>query len=269
MNKSLRPQCVAHLVSTSASDDAAYVALHDLARILLAHKGTRVIGGHMVSLIAAAFPSAGFVERRTNDADAGIPIHIASTGMIHAELVAFGYEAVSGNHYERIVGPEPHPAIDLLIPSHSDKFGPAVVGGRAFDATPGLGLVVDNENGIDIEANMTLRNGLVLQAAVTVPTIETAFIVKCFAWKDRHTHTLKDAIDIWNLLAVLDEHDASSLGGWTLQGSQRLGSRGRAQVIAGEIAMWCDGGKLVSASGVDSRRLAVLIRKHVALSAPL
>lgn len=263
-----RIQKQAFLVATSAADDASYLALEDLASVLASHPGTRIVGGHMVSLLAAAFPSPNLVERRTNDADAGIPVELAGSGTIHEELVANGYAATSGNSYEKRRESLPSPSIDLLIPAFSGTFGSVEVGGRAFDASPGLGLVVGNENGLDIEAFMTLRDGTERRAAVTVPTLEVAFVVKAYAWRDRYPVTIKDAIDLFNLLAIIDHHGADAVGGWKLSAPQPSGSRREAQQIAEQAAIWADSGRLSKASGVDPRRFAVLLRKHVAKAKP-
>jgi len=263
-----RIQKQAFLIATSAADDASYLALDDLASVLASHPGTRVVGGHMVSLLAAAFPSPNLVERRTNDADAGIPVELAGSGAMHGELVANGYAATSGNSYEKRRESLPSSTIDLLIPAFSGTFASIEVGGRAFDASPGLGLVVDNENGIDVEASMTLRDGTELQTAVTVPTLEAAFVVKAYAWRDRHPVTIKDAVDLSNLLAILDHHGAEAVGGWKLSTPQSSGTRQEAQQIAEQAATWADSGRLSKASGVDPRLFAVLLRKHVARMGP-
>jgi predicted nucleotidyltransferase len=251
-------------VATSAADDASYMALDDLAAVLAPYPGTRVVGGHMVALLAAAFPSPNLVVRRTNDADAGLPIELAATGAIHEVLIANGYVATSGNSYTRSRASLPSLTIDLLVPAFSGTFGSVEVGERAFDASPGLALVVDNENGIDMSASMTLRDGEELQVAVTVPTLEAAFVVKAYAWRDRHPLTIKDAIDLFNLLAILDHHGGDAVGGWKLSTPQASGTRREAQQIAAQAASWADSGRLSKASGVDARLFAVLLRKHVA-----
>ncbi len=60
----------AHLIATSATDDAAFEALIDLSGVIAGHDETAIIGGHMVTVLSAAFPAPGLVERRTQDADA-------------------------------------------------------------------------------------------------------------------------------------------------------------------------------------------------------
>lgn len=48
----------AHLIATSATDDAAFEALIDLSGVIAGHDETAIIGGHMVTVLGAAFPDA-------------------------------------------------------------------------------------------------------------------------------------------------------------------------------------------------------------------
>ena len=120
-------------VATSNADDAAFLALEDVARITEGLDDVRVVGGHMVGLLLTAFPVAGAIIRRTADADAAISTAIAAFGQIHHELISASYEDTSGNHYTK--GPL---EIDLLVPSGTGEFVRAEHGGRGFDAAPGL-----------------------------------------------------------------------------------------------------------------------------------
>jgi hypothetical protein len=64
--------------ATSVADDLGYVALADLARAL---GGTtedyRVIGGHMVTVLAARWQLGHDLYRETGDVDLGIPPIVA------------------------------------------------------------------------------------------------------------------------------------------------------------------------------------------------
>jgi hypothetical protein len=91
----------AFLVAVSAADDAAFLALRDLSETLGDEEDTGIIGGHMVSLLTAGFPSPGLVARRTNDADGGIPKALARSGEIHERLLARGYRPTNSNRYVR------------------------------------------------------------------------------------------------------------------------------------------------------------------------
>jgi hypothetical protein len=105
---------VAHTIATGPEDDAAYRALYDLAGMLAIDPDARIVGGYMVGMIAAAFPSPGFVDRRTGDADAGISLTLAAGGALHEALKAAGYHAESGNRCAFGDPPE-QKVIDLLV----------------------------------------------------------------------------------------------------------------------------------------------------------
>ena len=252
----------AHLISTTDEDDASYVALGDLALVLSRHPGTKIIGGHMISLIAAAFPSPGLIERRTGDADAGIPVQLAEAGEIHEELVAVGYEAESGNRYVKTGYDNPKPTIDLLIPTFSGRFGDEVRGDRAFNTMPGLVLAL--AHGLDIAAHVTYRNGTEVTIETFVPTVESAVILKAYAYSDRLA--VKDVVDLSNLLHILDEHGAEKVGGWRLNETDLGGARGDAVANLHRLAARLDAGRFDQVRGLDPRKIAVLVRRHVARS---
>lgn len=251
-----RPQ--AHVVSTSATDDAAYESLTDLSTLLAGHEETMVIGGHMVSLICAAFPSPGLIERRTGDADAGIPVELADTGALHDGLLELGYIPNGGNRY--IKGDvEPQPTIDLLIPSQTDRFGDEKAGGRAFNAMPGLALAMNPR--LELDVHITYRNGVESSVVVMVPGIEAAVVLKAFAWRDRHHQTEKDGIDLSNLFAVLAHHGAEALGGWRLNEPDLRANRRHAAAILHRLAdLW---EVKPPRAAVDARALISRIRTQV------
>ncbi len=209
----------AHLVSVSAADDAAFVALRDLSAVLQNEEETGIVGGHMVSLLTAALPSPGFVPRRTNDADGGIPKALASSGAVHDRLLALGYEPLGGNRYVRTGGGEQ--ALDILVPNLEVRLGTETLGGRRFDSMPGLGMALAARLPIDVFA--TLSSGEELQFSTHVPSVEGAVILKAYAWAGRHAP--KDAVDLHNLFRIVESHDAAAIGGWRLDGSPPVGAR--------------------------------------------
>lgn len=121
--------------SSSRADDHAFLALGDVARITQDLEETRVVGGLMVMLLTEAFPARGFVTRRTADVDTAISVTLAHSGELHERLTGADYVASNGNRYVR-----DGRVIDLLVPSGTSKFGSAELGGRGFDAAPGLQL---------------------------------------------------------------------------------------------------------------------------------
>ena len=248
---------VAHTIATGPEDDAAYRALYDLAGMIAIDPDARVIGGHMVGMIAAAFPSPGFIDRRTGDADAGIPIALAAGGEMHEALEAAGYDAESGNRYVSGDPPE-QKVIDLLVPTFGDKFTSDERGGRRFDAMPGLPLAMSGV--ILIEAHMTLLDGTELVCDVPVPTIEAAVILKAYAWRGRWVQTSKDTIDLSNLLHVVEAHGTEAVGGWRLNEEGVTGARGDAVVILTDLASKVRSGRATPPS-VDQRKFEVLLRR--------
>ncbi|MFB8188116.1 hypothetical protein ACFC14_02255 [Microbacterium sp. NPDC055988] len=252
-----RPQ--AHVVATTATDDAAYVALADLSTLLEGREETMIVGGHMVSLICAAFPSRGLVERRTGDADAGIPIELADTGELHDALLDLGY-VTDGAANRYIKGmQEPQPTIDLLIPSHNGRFGDEKKGGRAFNTMPGLVLAMNPR--IEIDVHITHRDGSERSTVVVVPGIEAAIVLKAIAWYDRRFQTDKDAVDLSNLFAVLDTHGADALGGWRLKEAGLTASRHDAALHLHRLADAWEAKP--PKARVDARALVSRIRTHV------
>lgn len=250
----------AYLISTTREDDASYMALGDLAAVLSRHPGTKIIGGHMVSLLAAAFPSPGLIERRTGDADAGIPVQLADAGQIHVDLLNAGYEAESGNRYVKTGYDHPKPTIDLLIPAFSGRFGDEVRGDRGFDTMPGLVLAL--ARGLNITAHVTYRDGATGMIETQVPTVESAVVLKAYAYTNRLA--VKDLVDLSNLLHILDEHGADKLGGWRLNEPDLRGARSDAAKNLHLLAARLDSGRHDQVRGLDPRKIAVLIRRHVA-----
>lgn len=252
----------AFLIATSPEDDAAFIALHDLAGILSAHEGTAVIGGHMVGLLTAAFPSAGLIVRRTNDADGGVATLLAAAGTVQQGLEAAGYIREAAN---RFVKPEtvPSPTIDLLIPPLTGHFRPVWQGESQIDSMPGLNFALLSLLEVNVEA--TLRDGAVLGFTANVPTVEAAVILKAYAFGNRGAQTAKDLIDLSNLFHVLEHHGANAVGGWKLATAPLIGSRLDAGRILTALALRLESGR-VRNPVLNEREFAFLIRKHVTAS---
>ncbi|GAA4190995.1 nucleotidyl transferase AbiEii/AbiGii toxin family protein [Gryllotalpicola kribbensis] len=251
----------AYLFAQSATDDAAYVALADLAELLKDRPAARIIGGHAVSLLSAAFPASGMVERRTGDADAGIPVELADTGELHVALESAGYSAVNSNRYVKDGWDPPAPTIDVLIPSLGGHFRPEVRAGREFDAMPGLNLAL-GDGGIPVDTVARLRDGTELAFTVTVPEVELMVVLKAIAWAGRGAQGPKDAIDLANLFAVADNYDAADIGGWRLGETALIGARKDAAASLHRLADHADAGWLAR-TPIDARLLTVRIRRRV------
>ncbi|MFD4422019.1 hypothetical protein ACFWN7_11020 [Agromyces sp. NPDC058484] len=138
-------------VSTSNADDAAYRALRDVAIATEDIPDARVVGGQMVGLLVTAFPTGPAIIRRTADADAAVSTQVAASGALHTAFIAAGYQPKRGSRYES----EDGRAIDVLVPS-DNRFRQVELGGRGFDAVPGLRLIFAADP-ILIDLDVTLR----------------------------------------------------------------------------------------------------------------
>lgn len=242
-------------VSTSNADDLAFEALVD-ACTLTQELDVRIVGGQMTALLCTAFPSPRTVFRRTADADAALGTELAATGRVHDLLEAAGYEATSGNSYLR-AGRQ----IDLLVPAPTGRFQVEDLGGRAFDAAPGVSLALAAPP-ITVHVDVTLTDGTALRFDARVPTVEAAVVLKATSYASRRV--AKDLTDLHNLLLIVDEREPATIGGWQL-GTAASGSRGDAQRALASIASSASRLRSRGALDIEPHVLVSLIRTHVAL----
>jgi hypothetical protein len=121
------------LSATSVADDLGFVALMDLSRVLeQSAADCRVIGGHMVTMLAARWRLGAGLYRETGDADLGLPPVVARDNHIPDRLKILGYRQVAGNRFARTVqgipvrvaGAQEIPnqaIIDVLIPAYTSR----------------------------------------------------------------------------------------------------------------------------------------------------
>jgi hypothetical protein len=116
------------LGAASVADDLGYVALSDLARVLGGIAADcRVIGGHMVTVLAARWQLGHELYRETGDVDLGITPIVARDHHVVGRLKNLDYTQVAGNRFARglsdipvqITGKEDSPGreafIDVLV----------------------------------------------------------------------------------------------------------------------------------------------------------
>jgi hypothetical protein len=143
--------------ATSVADDLGYVALADLARAL---GGTtedyRVIGGHMVTILAARWQLGDDLYRETGDVDLGIPPIVARDHNLVNRLKDLNYMQVAGNRFargmhdipvgtkERGGSGNPEALIDVLVPAYTGRPRENVQVGEDLFTTevPGLQLAL-------------------------------------------------------------------------------------------------------------------------------
>jgi len=138
------------LGATSVADDIGFVALSDLARALKDRTADyRVIGGHMVTILAARWQLGHELYRETGDVDLGITPIIASDHHIVDRFKALGYAQVAGNRFARGLtdipvtmkdgdeSPSPEALIDVLVPAYKPGARErARRGGPVLDGSP-------------------------------------------------------------------------------------------------------------------------------------
>jgi len=121
------------LAAASVADDLTYVALADISRLL--HDQTtdyRIIGGLMVTALAARWDLGASLYREILDADLGVPPIAARDLDIAGRLKAAGYHQVAGDRFERPVSEVPagisggespayRAAIDVLVPAYTSR----------------------------------------------------------------------------------------------------------------------------------------------------
>jgi hypothetical protein len=241
-------------VAVSRADDLAFRALTDIAT-LTTDLEARVVGGQMVSLLTTAYPTIDAVIRQTADADAAITLELAASGRIHGLLSQAGYKPTSGNSYEKL-----GQRIDLLIPADRNAFDRREVGGRGFDAAPGLHLALAAEP-FEAIVGVALTDGTSLHFTARLPTVEIAVVLKAAAYASRGA--TKDLTDLHNLLQIAHAFDAASIGGWKLEQPGLSGARGDAQRTLHRIAETARRNPAMATARVRPEVLTALIRLHV------
>lgn len=126
---------LSHLVLAAASvaDDLGFVALADLRTALGEEtEDYRIIGGHMVTALAARWQLGPELYRETGDADLGVPPVVICDRDVVGRLRALGYRQVAGNRFAKTVPDIPvRPAggpfadreaiIDVLVPAYTSR----------------------------------------------------------------------------------------------------------------------------------------------------
>jgi hypothetical protein len=121
------------LSAASVADDLGYVALADLAHALGAVTADyRIIGGHMVTMLAGRWQLGAELYRETGDVDLGVPPIVARDYNVVDRLKDLGYTQVAGNRFARRLSdvplrlaggenPQPEVFIDVLVPAYTSR----------------------------------------------------------------------------------------------------------------------------------------------------
>lgn len=238
---------------TSNADDLAFASLSDAVRATEDMSESRVIGGHMVSLLLMAFPVAGLEPRHTTDADTGLSTAIATGGDVAARLLGLGYTRVNGSRFVR-----DSRVIDLLVEVAGNTFKPRDFTGGQLDGSPGLDLAIATEP-IEIDTTVVFTDGHDERFLVRVPTVECAAVVKAYAAGSRRA--AKDVADLHHLLEIRQQYERHAIGGWRLDDAPAIGRR----LDAGRILRGITNRdtRLVEA-GIRPERFVELVREHIA-----
>ena len=122
------------LRAASVADDLGYVALNDLALALEdVAADYRVIGGHLVTTLAARWQLGRELYRETGDVDLGIPPIVAREHHVVNRLKSLNYLQVAGNRFSRELSDiparmkdendsrNPEAFIDILVPEYTSR----------------------------------------------------------------------------------------------------------------------------------------------------
>jgi hypothetical protein len=122
------------LSASSVADDLGYVALKDLAGALGDIPAEyRVIGGHMVTVLAARWQLGASLYRQTRDVDLGVAPMVVRDQHVVGRLKGVSYVQVAGNRFARRLSDIPagmtgeiyphdrEALIDVLVPAYTGR----------------------------------------------------------------------------------------------------------------------------------------------------
>jgi hypothetical protein len=198
----------------SVADDIGYVALDDLAAALGDIAADyRVIGGHMVTMLAARWQLGAGLYRETGDVDLGIPPVVARDQRVARRLRDISYTQVAGNRFARGLSdipagmasgsarPDPEALIDILVPAYTSRARENVqVGDDLFTTeVPGLQLALARPP-VMISLELRRLNGQTLRCQLPFADELSALVLKSLATTVRSRDT--DTADVWRCLEI-------------------------------------------------------------------
>jgi hypothetical protein len=202
------------LGAASVADDLGYVALTDLARALGSlTEDYRVIGGHMVTVLAARWQLGHELYRETGDVDLGIPPVVARDHNLVSRLKDLNYLQVAGNRFARGLSDipigmkgrrgsgNPEALIDVLIPAYTGRARENVQVGEDLFTTevPGLQVALARPP-VAVALELHRLNGETLHCELPFADEVSALVLKGLATRVRSKDT--DIADIWRCLEI-------------------------------------------------------------------
>ncbi|MFY9932729.1 MAG: hypothetical protein WAK82_32480 [Streptosporangiaceae bacterium] len=200
--------------AASVADDLGYVALSDLARALGDIAADfRVIGGHMVTVLAARWRLGHELYRETGDVDLGITPIVVRDHHVVGRLKDLDYTQVAGNRFARGLSdipvkikdredsPRPEAFIDVLVPAYTSRARENVQVAEDLFTTevPGLQLALARPP-VTIALELHRLNATILQCELPFPDEVSALVLKSLATTVRSKDT--DIADIWRCLEI-------------------------------------------------------------------
>lgn len=259
------------LAAGSVADDLGYVALADLSRMLGARPGEyRVIGGHMVTALAARWELAG-LYRETGDADVGVPPIVAQSLDIASRLAAIGYRQVAGDRFEKSLSDVPvtmtgraasdsfNACIDVLIPAYTSRARQNVTVGGSLVATevPGLAVALARAP-LSLELELHRLNGETLTIRLSFPDEASALALKGLATRVRSKAT--DVVDVWRCLEI-------GLAAGVKPGDFAAGVRAESAAIVRALFERRDGPGMTALIGEQHLGVAAADQRHTRIRA--
>lgn len=202
------------LGASSVADDLGYVALNDLAGALQdIAEDYRVIGGHMVTMLAARWQLGAGLYRETGDVDLGVPPIVARDQRIAGRLKDISYLQVAGNRFARQLSdipagmtgrsdaPNPEALIDILVPAYTSRARENVQVGEDLVTTEVLGLQLALARPpVTIALELRRLNGQTLRCQLPFADELSALVLKSLATRVRSKDT--DIADVWRCLEI-------------------------------------------------------------------
>jgi hypothetical protein len=178
--------CQVALASTSNAEDAAWLAVADVAGVVTdLGIDYRLIGGNSVALLVQVHDAAAQVPgRATADADMGASFEVCADPRLVPALTGLGYDRQSGNRFTRTQGTRAL-VIDVLAPSYLGRLIPNQThGDLVLDEIPGLldALLLPPVN---VAARAVLTDTTQLYVQVPLPDVRAALVMKAHAYAGR------------------------------------------------------------------------------------
>lgn len=199
--------------AASVADDARFVALTDLGRALgRTTDRYRVIGGNMVSVLAARWGLGEALSRETIDADVGlVPAEIRTSGLI-GDLKSFEYLQVAGNRFARalndvsvaVLGHDderPRAVVDVLVPAYSSRarHDRRITDEITTSEVPGLATALQRPP-VELALVLVRLSGEELHATLRFADEVSALVLKALVTQERQKDT--DIVDVWRCLEI-------------------------------------------------------------------